>query len=358
MKKHYVQRPNVKGNGEQQYFMGMGTVKPATPPVSEEQKIALQKLMVGHFIEKVPEGNTKKNYYILQGNGVYEQRINKLGTFTTKLAEVKIPGLESNLVDGWVLNVPKIPATFLGTIVSFFKKIYEKYSSEVFLQLYWDTQTNEYLIHCPKQTVSGASVKYDNDEIFTDINKILVFEIHSHGGMSAFFSGTDDGDEKADRFYGVIGNIKNCFPELKLRISVGGRTKEVKVEEIFDFNEEMFHLETFPTDWSERIKKEESKIGKGVMRRFRKRFNNDVAEVDDEMKALMKKFESEDYLYSQYEHLVDDDNSAGGYYVQEGDDCFFVKDGKKHFISSTGDMAEDKEVLVDYDPYDWRKARF
>jgi len=370
-KSFYVQRPQMKGNFDShQYFMGSPRSKPAEPPMDPKQKIALQKLMVGHFIEKVPESCSKKVIYIMQGDGLYEQRINKLGTFTTRIAKVNIPGLEQNLNEGWQLNVPKIPASLLGTTVSFFRRIYAEHSSEVFLQFYWNTENNEYIIHCPKQTVGGASVKYDNDEMFSDQNKILVFEIHSHGNMGAFFSSTDDGDEKADRFFGVVGNISNYFPDLKIRVSIGGNKVDVSVEDLFDLDEEMYHAETYPKDWAERIKKAKVQIVRTSGQHFRRDRQIELwGNEDPKMMDLVSQFENQDHLYSQYECFKETEESSGsdlsnGYYVQEGDDLWYIVDGKRYLVEDEIEEEKPEHKQTEkfcgenFDPYDWRKTRF
>lgn len=356
MSKRHRSHPRHNREERNMYYM-----KPQKKeePVDPKQKIALQKMLVGHFIESVPKDCSKKVVYVMQGDGVYEQRINKLGTFTTQISKATIPGLESNLEEGWVLNVPRIPITLLGTTVSFFRSIYSKYSSEVFLQFYYDIKTEEYIVHCPKQTVSRASVRYENDEIFSDANKILVFEIHSHGTMGAFFSGTDDGDEKADRFYGVIGNVNNFFPDLKLRLSVGGVRTDIKVEELFDLTEEMYHAETFPKDWAERIQKSQVQVVSAV---------NPVAvpmSWGGDMMDLVSQFESEDHLYSKYECPKEETkeetrDDKEGYYVQEGKDLFFIKEGVKYVVFEDDEKAQSSEPknTDKYDPYDWRKGKF
>ena len=311
-----------------------------------KQKIALQKMLVGHYIETIPEDCKKKVIYVLQGDGLYEKRINKLGSFCLRVAKLDVPGLETNLNEGWELDVPKIPAALLGTTVSFFRKIYSQHSSEVFLQFYYDVKENEYLVHCPKQTVGAASVKYENDEYFTDESKILVFEIHSHGQMGAFFSGTDDRDEKADRFFGVIGNINHFFPELKLRLSVGGNKVEIDVEDLFDLDEEMYHSAEFPAEWIDNIKKAKIKKVKDFGRPFGlKRDQMEMWKKDPELAALMAKYSSEDYLY-------DKEKKSNGYYVQEGDELYFVENGEKCPVE-----VEETNALDD-DPYDWRKYKF
>jgi hypothetical protein len=52
--------------------------------------------------------------------------------------------------------------------------------------------------------------------------------------MRAFFSATDNADEKATRVYAVIGNVLSYFPEIKVRISNGGKFHEIEPEVVFE----------------------------------------------------------------------------------------------------------------------------
>lgn len=228
-------------------------------PMDVEKKLLIQKMLVGHFVEEIPEDFKKKVAYVWQGNGIWEVRKLPLGTFTSHIQKFEVPGLKSDLSEGWALSVPKIPATLLDITLSFFRQIYKEHSSEVFLQYFYDTEKEEYILHCPQQTVGPGSVSYRRDLDY-EKGKILVFEIHSHGGMGAFFSGTDDADEKDDRFFGVIGHVKSYYPEMKLRLSVGGRRQEVEIDDIFNLDEGSYNTESFPAEWAHRIKEKKIKI--------------------------------------------------------------------------------------------------
>lgn len=227
--------------------------------VAAANKLVVQKLLVGHFVEDLPENFNKKVAYVWQGDGIWEVRKLQLGTFVTHMHKCDVPGLKKTLKEGWSLNVPKIPATLLDVTLSFFRQIYNKHSSEVFLQYFYDTNKEEYILHCPQQTVGPGSVNYKRDFEY-EKGKILVFEIHSHGSMAAFFSGTDNADEKDDRFFGVIGHVKNYYPELKIRLSVGGRKQDIDVESIFNLDETSYNKESFPAEWANRIKEKKVKV--------------------------------------------------------------------------------------------------
>ena len=73
-------------------------------------------------------------------------------------------------------------------------------------------------------------------------------EIHSHNTMPCFFSTTDDSDEKATRLYTVVGKMNKVFPEIKTRISCGGKFVEINPEEVFEGFDGVF-----PENWKEAV---------------------------------------------------------------------------------------------------------
>lgn len=68
----------------------------------------------------------------------------------------------------------------------------------------------------PEQAQSWARVGYSHDPTG------VVLDLHSHHTMPAFFSGTDDGDERGGRFYAVMGHIDHATPQLILRLGMYG----------------------------------------------------------------------------------------------------------------------------------------
>lgn len=283
----------------------------------EDKRISLEKLMVGHFIEKIPENCAKKVCYVLQGDGLWERRINALGTFYTHKEKFQVAGLHSHMEEGWELNVPKIPVEILISIVSFFRKINKKFDSEVFVQVFYDTEKEEYIAHVPKQEVSGASVVYVNDEDFDLTNKILVFEVHSHNTMGAFWSSIDDADEKSDRFYGVIGKVNQYYPEMLIRLSVGGERSDIDIEDIFEVSTDKTYAENFPAEWLTKVSKQQ-KVKVRVNRREEKEgyiqehfdvsdLNFDEDQFNDRYKSEYKPIDPDerdeewnDHMYSEF----------------------------------------------------------
>jgi len=225
-----------------------------------------------------PAGLNKVNY-VLRGNGLWEVRKNKIGTFYVHLHDMVVGGFpeesrKSSFVD---LNVPKIPAQIFEQILSFFKKLTESHNFEAYVQIYWNSEKQEYFVLCPPQIVSHGRVKYEPSKV--DANHVLVCEIHSHNSMAAFFSNVDDADEKkrGDRFFGVVGKLNTSSPEFKLSFILGGGQRNlVPSNVLFEDSESKF-----PEEWLSSVTYADKVMGKHVAKSFDD-FDDDDDDDDDE----------------------------------------------------------------------------
>lgn len=129
----------------------------------------------------------------------------------------------------------KIPFSIAAQWVYFSTLIYDKYKTEVLMDLYYDPKKDEYLWYVPKQIVSGATVNAIFEPFLQSalcgLKKIGQF--HSHASFPAFFSGTDDQDEVIPGIYGVVGNIRKELSFKFRLIDVSGDKSELKYEELF-----------------------------------------------------------------------------------------------------------------------------
>jgi PRTRC genetic system protein A len=204
----------------------------------------------------MPEKFEKKINYVLAGNGGVEIRENEIGIFSA--VTKKVPGLDF-VKEGLLMKLPKIPLPILFQVISFFKDVNKEYGSEAIVQIYWDRQKKEYFCFCPRQEVGGASVDFKRDKE-KEKKYLLVADVHSHDEMSAFFSGTDDRDEKETRLFGVVGNIKDPLPDIQFRAVSGNGSVEVSLEDIFETRQE------YPKSWFKQIKLKEFKFDKDYPR--------------------------------------------------------------------------------------------
>jgi hypothetical protein len=162
--------------------------------------------------------------------------------------------------------------------------------------------------------------------------------------MNAFFSGVDNNDEKADRFFGVIGNVNNFFPELKFRVIAGGKPIEIDVKDIFDINGEMYHAETFPKEWENNIK--ESKVT--IVRSSR---SGGVGFNNDDNKSLWEGSDWEEYLHTFHNDLIGNSNPCDETKKdEEKNDDIVITHNESEFKKSTQNNL--------YDHKNWRGKRF
>jgi hypothetical protein len=179
----------------------------------------------------------------VDGN-MYEIRNNTIGTFRAKAERIK--GL-TRVKAGFTPALPLFPYNLLCEIIAFFRYFADRKNvCEALVNVYWDNENDEYVVKVPKQKVGTASV----DTILPDNadDLVHVMDIHSHNFMKAFFSQTDDNDEKATRLYTVIGRLDKLFPDISTRISVGGKFVDIHPSDIFEYP-----FDDFPNEWLDNV---------------------------------------------------------------------------------------------------------
>lgn len=135
----------------------------------------------------------------------------------------------------------KIPKELLKEIVSTFNRVVKQSGNEAAAQIYRErTGDRKYSIYYPQQKISKANVIYRDDPNppLMRINKELIMELHSHNTMGAFWSGTDDANEKECGFYMVIGRFDTERAQYLCRVKYGSTYINFPAHEIFDMTPE------------------------------------------------------------------------------------------------------------------------
>ena len=180
---------------------------------------------------------------------VYEVRKNTIGRFITPVSSSE---MLSDVKAGYTpaFGIPRIPMDTTMKIISFFRYLtLQGGSSEALVNVYWDTLNEAFVVDTPTQIVSKISVHSEENPEYFNKRYIHFMDIHSHNSMRAFFSAIDDQDEKATRLYTVIGRLDSFFPEIKTRISNGGKFLEIDPVEVFEYISE-----PFPPEWKDNVK--------------------------------------------------------------------------------------------------------
>ena len=179
---------------------------------------------------------------------VYEVRNTPMGRFITPIAG---SDMLSDVRAGFIPapGISLIPMDMMMRIIAFFRYFTcGGADNEVLVNIYWDSHFKEFLVDTPTQIVSKVSVHSSESPDYQNERYIHYMDIHSHNSMGAFFSATDDADEKATRLYTVIGQLDKYFPEIKTRISNGGKFHEIDPSEVFE------HIALpFPEEWKDKV---------------------------------------------------------------------------------------------------------
>lgn len=92
--------------------------------------------------------------------------------------------------------------------------------------------SGRYRVIRPPQTVTATRAEYDEPALAPGETVLLSF--HSHHAMRAYFSPTDDGDERQLRLYAVVGRLGTPSPEVTLRVGFNGHWLPLTWETVFD----------------------------------------------------------------------------------------------------------------------------
>ena len=181
-----------------------------------------------------------------QDGKVYEIRNTEMGKFITPVSGCE---LLSEVRVGFIPVLPRIPSELMAQILAFFRHFVQNGAeNEALLNIYWDKENQEFIVDAPEQVVSKISVDTRLSEKFAIDRYVHYMDIHSHNTMNAFFSPVDDHDERATRLYTVVGRLDQCVPEVKTRISNGGKFLEIDPSEVFEFAGC-----SFPKEWEEQV---------------------------------------------------------------------------------------------------------
>jgi PRTRC genetic system protein A len=188
------------------------------------------KNIVTHHVHKeapLPPNDARGYQFILADAGVYLRAENRFFDVLLPIARCSIRGL-APLQPHFRLKVPRLPGRLTAAVLADARRARRR-----------DGQLKEALYHFkhdgarvrvlkPAQRATAAGV------VGVESNPVdVILDLHSHGNLNAFWSGTDDGDEQGFRVYGVIGRL-DTKPEVRLRLGVYGYWFPLSVSLLFD----------------------------------------------------------------------------------------------------------------------------
>jgi hypothetical protein len=149
------------------------------------------------------------------------------------------------------LPAGKIPYSYFEQIVKFFRDVIElkKAQFEAHAWILW-TAERGYFISIPKQTVSAAQVAFSYDDL--PEGAVIVVDIHSHNSMGAFYSGTDDNNDKTGVYYsGVVGKLTATSYDFVFRFNMHENKLTSTLADVFDIP--VKPEVTIPAEWMDQV---------------------------------------------------------------------------------------------------------
>ena len=201
------------------------------------------KVIIANGQQKMPDDDI---YYIVAKEGIFIKK--KLGIMDSVSPVKNISILESVQATA-KMNIEKIPSILTAKIANFFRAVQEEHKSEAIVLLFYNEKTKKYKAVPPSQKVSAASIEYNRSVVIDGWT--MIGDIHSHSSMSAFHSGTDQGDEESfDGLHITFGNINSKLISISASIVSNGNRVIVNPEEYMkgiSLDHEVDEVEKVPT---------------------------------------------------------------------------------------------------------------
>lgn len=185
-----------------------------------------------------------------QDGRLYEVRQSELGTIIVPAVNLRM--LEE-IPQGFQFNLPKIPGELLSQSISFFRDYCSnEVELEVMVSFYYHPKTQDYIVDCPKQKVSKGRIDFEELN-YQNEGFIEVLQLHSHNSMRAYFSEVDNTDEKRFLLYGVVGELDQECPSMRVRAGFNGYFFDLPLEYVFQ-NPVLTSATNYPRIWHRNVK--------------------------------------------------------------------------------------------------------
>lgn len=188
---------------------GLGRVDRLPPPGSRP--------MVGylHARDDVPPRLGRAWDIITAGDGVWLATDNPALALRVPVAPCRIRGL-APIGPACALRRGPVPQACWDEAVALFR--WHAARGDEYLALVVLDPTGGYRLVVPRQVATPARVAYE----VPDGPGLPLLHLHSHHRHRAYFSATDDADERGLALYGVVGRLDTAEPEVALRAGAFG----------------------------------------------------------------------------------------------------------------------------------------
>ena len=209
---------------------------------------------------KTPDGDVPGDplYYVVAANGTFLVRNTAL--FTATIPATDVVGLERQQ-EGITIHFPPIPRLILEHVIGFFRTVYDRWDGEAIAFLYYAPELKEFRVEIPPQTLpryrSRGRWRTEGRLEYGCLPRpdgfLKLGDMHSHGDAPAFFSGTDDRDDREDGLRIVIGRLDRTRIEMRASFVVNRLRFPVGLSDVIETPSGPFALVAPPDDWMRQV---------------------------------------------------------------------------------------------------------
>lgn len=178
-------------------------------------------------------------YYLVAADGIYLVR--RTALFSAIVEAPRVAGLAEE-TPSVRLFLPKLPRRLMEAIHGFFRAVHNRWEGEAIVLLYYSPETRRFRVGIPPQSLRrNGSCGGWHTSLRTEYGWhkrpegfLKLGDAHSHGRLSAFFSDTDDRDDKEDGLRIVIGRLHKPRPDVAVSFIAGGTRFEFRPEAVME----------------------------------------------------------------------------------------------------------------------------
>ena len=201
-------------------------------------------------------------YYLVAANHIF--LVKKTHLFSSVSKAYSVPGLVEQ-EESLSLRFPKVPRQIMEQVYRFFLAVYQKWDGEAVVFLYYAASSGSFRVSVPPQTLFRyklfgqwrTEMRVSYGYLPRPEGFVKLCDAHSHADLPAFFSCTDDRDDKEDGLRIIIGKLHRPKPDISVSFVANGTRFMLRPEDTLeDFSTS---LPPPPQEWLEKVTCKEMK---------------------------------------------------------------------------------------------------
>lgn len=163
---------------------------------------------------------------LIARNGVFHEIRRPWGIFVRRAGSIDVQVPYGELNESTKILMPKLPRDQIRVFIDEAARQYEK---EIGASILWNENTKLFRLSFHRSlSSSGSHLDYEREAPLP--GEHLVLDCHSHAHHPAFFSSTDDADDKWEvKLSLVVGECHQPHPTIAVRLCLKGRFESFKL---------------------------------------------------------------------------------------------------------------------------------